>query len=116
VFNLLFEHFATLVLLQLVLAGIIIMGGVALLKNRRWGGFVVGGAAFLGLAYVMGFSVVFLHEVGGIRALPAQADAGRVGMMTFLAIAVAGSAVFWGTPLVLTLYVLRRPRVRQALQ
>ncbi len=109
VFDFLSEHFA---LLQTLPAVVIAIGGIALLRLRRWGALVVAGAACVGLAYAILLIAVLLHELGGFGTIPSEA----LGVLPFLAAGVALSAVFWGTPLVLALYVLIRPGVRQALR
>ncbi len=116
IFDFVFDHFVAIAIVQLAVAVSIIAGAIGTLKRRRWGAIVVGAAACLGLVYILAFSAAFLHLVITVAPTSSDPPVNRTSMAAFLMVAVAFNALFWGTPLGLTLYVLSRPHVRAVLE
>jgi hypothetical protein len=113
-FNLIFTHFRVLAVAQLVASVLTTVAGVALLWMWRWAANILETVTWLALIWLVGFAAMFLREVM-IHAPHAASPDQRKALFLLVAMPV-GVVLFWSTPLLVAIRVLRRPEHRDQLR
>jgi len=105
-----FEHFTLFAAGQVVVGAVLGVAGRALLSLRRWGAHVIQAVACLGLVWFVGGTAVFLAEL--LPLLSASQGSERPGetVTVFMLATAVFTALFYGTPLLLTIYHLQKRR------
>lgn len=118
VINWLFAHFGLLATAQLLLAALVLLGGIYLLEQRAWARTVLEGVSWLGLVYGLvwnGWFVYFWLESTAGEPAGSPTDPALLFFRVFGVGAAVLSLVFYGGPLAVLIWMLRHRTVRGAL-
>jgi len=88
----LLRHFDALIVLQLAVAFLAVFSGMALLQLKRWARIVLAVLSWLGLAYLLGFCVLWIDSWLEMAALGTNSQAYNlmaIGMAAFVTLAFA---------------------------
>jgi hypothetical protein len=110
-----FDYFQYLIILQFLLAVAGIAGGVGLLQLRAWGRVLTEALTWLGLVYVVGYSILWLTAVASFPVAEGAPPEGQFFAVLMFAIGVVLFVAFL-IPFIVVLVALRGNKIRSAIE
>jgi hypothetical protein len=117
IMNIIYRNFGILALLQVTLAIFVLIASIQFLRLRKWARSALEIISWLGLVYVVGFSIFWVVSWIGITSgLPSALGSPAPSPLFSIFGAIIGAcvAVAWSVPLVVIIMFLRGKMIREA--